>query len=188
MRTFENAGEFERAVEQLIGPALADAGLRAQLASSVEKAEVELRKEADGASGEGLNLRLGRFVLRDEDVPVIETIGIATTAALALLVPGVIVAGAIITAVSGFAGLVWKGWRNGAMLSPDEIAVLGLLQIHGPLELEELHRLGTARDPPLSPETVDRALASLREVEMRDGDLVSFIRDDESGLLRARAA
>lgn len=187
MRTFETADQFETAVAETLGPAGMDEDLKRQLAAGVQNAELAYRGEAAGDTGEGFNLRLGRFVMRDEDLPVVQAIGIATAAALALLTPGVLVAGALITAVSGFAGLVWKGWRDGAMLTPNEIAVLGLLQLHGPVTTEELHRLGAARNPPLAPETIDRALASLREMEMRDGDIVSFIREDGSGLLRARA-
>ena len=185
MRTFETAEEFQSAVAEALPPI--DEDLRRQLALGVENAELEYRKDSAEHQGEGLNLRLGRFVMRDEDLPVVQAIGIATAAALALLTPGVIVAGAIVTAVSGFAGLVWKGWRDGAMMTPNEIAVLGLLQLHGPVTAEELRRLGAARNPPLAPETIDRALASLGEMEMRDGDIVSFIREDGAGLLRARA-
>lgn len=187
MRTFETADEFETAVAEAMAAAPIDEDLRRRIAASVQDAELDYRRETAGSAGAGLNLRLGRFVMRDEDLPVVEAIGIATTAALALMTPGVLVAGAIVTAVSGFAALVWKGWRNGAMLTPDQIAVLGLVKLNGPVKAEELHRLGAARNPPLASETIDRALASLREVEMRDGDIVSFLREDGSGLIQAKA-
>lgn len=160
--------------------------LREAVAASIRDAEVELR--AEPATGlEGLNLRLGRFVLREEDLPIAEAITLAASTAVALLAPGVVVAGAIITAVGSFSTLAWKAWRKGARLSPREIAVLGLIKLHGPLSDEELVALAAKANPPLPPQLVASALASLGDVEMRDGDIVSLIRKDASGRLVARA-
>jgi hypothetical protein len=185
MQTFESAREFSSALEEAMRPALADDELRRQLAATLESTETELRAQAAGASDEGLNLRLGRFFLREEDLPIVESIGIASTAALALLAPGVLVAGVVITALSSFAGLVWKAWRNGAMMSPREIAVLALIELHGPIEPDALKALAARADPPLAPETVDYALERLQDMEMRDGDIVSLVRQDDSGRLLA---
>ena len=187
MRTFETAADFEAAVDEAMRPILADAEMRRQLAAGMEQAEGELRGEADPNSDDGLNLRLGRFVLREEDLPVVEAIGVVSAAAVALLAPAAVAAGMIVTAVSSFAAMTWKAWRKGARLAPNEIKVLGLLKIHGPLAAEELRRLALEVDPGLTPDIVDRALASLGDVEMRDGDIVSLIRTDASGRLCARA-
>lgn len=186
MRTFTTAAEFGAALDEAMLPGLADTDMRRQLAAGLEKAEVELREEADPDSGEGLNLRIGRFVLREEDLPVVEAIGIVSAAAVALLAPAAVAAG-IIAVVGNFAAMTWKAWRKGARLSPNEIKILGLLEIHGPLDAEELLRLAAQIDPGLTPETVDRALATLGDVEMRDGDIVSLVRVDASGRLCARA-
>lgn len=186
MRTLATAEEFGTAIDDAMRPALADDSLREALAASIRDAETELRAEPSEFS-EGLNLRLGRFVLRDDDLPVAEAIAIAASTAVALLAPGVVVAGALITAVGGFSTLAWKAWRKGARLSPREIAVLGLVQVHGPLSPEELVDLAAKADPTLTPEAVSAAMSTLSDVEMRDGDIVSLIRKDASGRLVARA-
>lgn len=185
MRTFDSADEFATAVGATMRTALADESLLQPLAEGLGQAEEELRAEGPD-SEDGFNLRVGRFFLREEDLPVIETIGIATTAAIALLAPGVVVAGVIISAAGSFAGLVWKAWRNGAMLTPEQIAVLGLVRFHGPIGRDPLVALAAKSEPPLAPEAVDRALIALHEAEMRDGDIVALVDFDDEGRVRAR--
>lgn len=186
MRTLETANEFGAAIDEAMRPALADPVLREALAASIRDAETDLRAEPADAS-EGLNLRLGRFVLRDEDLPIAESIALAASTAVTLLAPGVVVAAAVITAVASFSTLAWKAWRKGARLSPREITVLGLVNMHGPLTDDELLALAAKAEPALTPQDVASALASLGDVEMRDGDIVSLVRKDTSGRLVARA-
>jgi hypothetical protein len=186
MRTLATAEEFGAAIDEAMRPAVADPALREAVAASIRDAETELRAEPSD-SAEALSLRVGRFVLREEDLPIAESIALAASTAVALLAPGVVVAAAVITAIGSFSTLAWKAWRKGARLSPREITVLGLVKMHGPLSDEELVALAGKADPALAPEAVASALASLGDVEMRDGDIVSLIRKDASGRLVARA-
>ncbi|HEX8621247.1 MAG TPA: hypothetical protein VF718_04690 [Allosphingosinicella sp.] len=186
MRTLATADEFGAAIDEAMRPALADPALREALAASIRDAENELRAEPSEASA-GLNLRLGHFVLRDEDLPVAEAIALAASTAVTLLAPGVLVAAAVITAVGSFSTLAWKAWRKGARLSSREITILGLLKVNGPLTDEELAALAAKADPALTPQAVAASLASLGDVELRDGDIVSLVRKDASDRFVARA-
>jgi len=127
MRSFETEQEFLDAVAQALPDDTHTDGLlsRAVLAG-VHEADVGARQTGP-AEARGLNLRLKGWVLRNEDLPVIEGIGIVGAAATASLAPGGIAAAAVITAVTSFSAMCWKAWRKGAPLSRSEIAVLGFL-------------------------------------------------------------
>ncbi len=182
MQTFASKTEFLDAVSgQWVG---LPSELSAALEAGVGEGETAVREARPGAEA-GLELRLKGWVLRTEDIPVVEAIGIVGTALGAVLVPGGIAAAAVITAVSGFAALCWKAWRKGAPLSKDEIAVLGLLQVLGPMELGELQEKAVERIVGLSADGAVRALQSLTDVMLRDGQVVELVRQDASGRWRA---
>jgi uncharacterized protein YceH (UPF0502 family) len=96
------------------------------------------------------------------------------------------VAGAVVTALSSFAAMAWKAWRKGARLTRAEVAVLGFLEVEGPMTDEELVAKASAALEGITPLDVERAIQTLQDVELRDGDLVSLIRRDAAGLWRAR--
>lgn len=185
MRSFETEAEFTIAINAAMrSDAIPDA-VRAALIAGVAKGEAEARATPPEANGT-LNLRLGGWVLRETDIPVTEMIAIVGAATIAALAPGVIAAGAVVTALTGFATLAWKTWRRGATLSKPEIAVLGFLQIQGPMTLDELKAKAPAAIPDVTATDVERAIASLQGVELRDGNIVELIRKDAAGQWRSR--
>ena len=115
-----------------------------------------------------------------------ELIGVVGAAAAAALAPGAIVAAAVVTTLSSFAALVWKAWRKGAKLTKAEVAILGFLEVQGPMSEEDLLAKAPAALEGLSTVDVKRAIQTLQDVELRDGDIVALIRRDASGLWRAR--
>lgn len=183
MQTFSTEAEFAGAIDASLAALPAD--IRTALSAGIATGDTEARDTEPDDNG-ALNLRLGSWVLREQDVPVTELIGIVGVAVTAALAPGVIAAGAIVTALSAFAALSWKAWRKGAKLSKPELAVLGFLQVQGPMTLDELKARAVAALPDLGPTDIDRAIATLQDVELRDGDIVELIRKDAAGLWRAR--
>src|SRR5262245_32519222 len=126
MRTYANESEFVGAIDASLQAHVTSEEIRRALTSGIGGAEVDSR--TDRAKSDGtLNLRLKSWVLRDQDMPVTELIGIVGAAATAALAPGVIAAGAVVAALSAFAKLAWQTWRKGATLSKAEVAVLGFL-------------------------------------------------------------
>lgn len=184
MQTFATEAEFSEAIRGTLEDIDIAPEWREALTAGIGQGEVESRTtaEADGT----LNLRIGGWVLREQDIPVTEIIGIVGVAATATVGAGVIAAGAVITALTAFATLTWKTWRRGAKLSKAEIAVLGFLEVHGPTSTAELKAKATSALSDLSAADIDRALKSLRDVELRDGNIVELIRQDASGLWRSR--
>ena len=186
MRQFETEGEFVEALSQEWGGQVLGADLRAALSAGVSQAEADVRQSGE-ANEAGLNLKLKGWVLRTNDMPVVEAIGIVAAAVTAATGPAGIAAAGIITAVSSFAAMCWKAWRKGAPLSRNEIALLGFLQVHGPLTEEELVSMATAQLPNFTADDVRKSLQSLGDVELRDGDIVELVRRDASGRWRAKA-
>lgn len=186
MRKYETQDEFLDDVEKkwCVSGSPPDAVLQA-LRGGVQVAETDIREAETPADG-SLNLRLSNWILRDEDLPVLETIGVVSTVVTAALAPGLIATAAVLTALSSFATVCWKTWRKGAQLSKDEIAVLGFLQVHGPMDLQELQDKASAAVDDLSKNDVALTLQSLTDVELRDGNIIELVRKDASGRWRAR--
>jgi hypothetical protein len=186
MRSFETEQEFLDAVAQALpDDTLAGSPLSRAVIAGVREADVGARQGGPADAG-GLNLRLKGWVLRNDDLPVVEAIGIVGAAATAALAPGGIAVAAVVTAVTSFAAMCWKAWRKGAPLSRSEIAVLGFLEINGPMDEEELAQKASAQLKDFSAEEVRKALRTLTDVELRDGEIVSLVRKDASGRWRAR--
>jgi len=155
------------------------------LRSGISEADDDLRKEENPAEN-ALGLRVGAWIIRPEDLPVLEAISVGAAAATAVLGPGGMTAAAVVTAVSGFAALCWKAWRKGATLSTDEVAVLGFLKVHGPLSMEDLKAMAAAQLKDMTAERVELAMKSLGEVELLNGELVDLVRKDPSGRWKVR--
>jgi hypothetical protein len=185
MPEFATNAEFAAAIDSALASAGAGNAIRAALVAGVDQGEQDHRsgtRLADGA----LNLRTGNWVLRGKDMPVIELIGIVGAAAAAALGPAAF-APALVAALTSFASLCWKSWRKGAVLSKSEIAVLGFIEVHGPLGLEALRAKASAALS-LSPTEIDNAVLTLQETQLRDGDVVPLIRKDAAGQWRACTA
>lgn len=184
MQSFATNEQFKTAIDTRLVAAGAADNIRAALVAGIDKGETEHRVEARNADG-SLNLQISNWVLRGTDIPVLELIGIVGAAATAALAPGAIAAGIVVTALTSFAALCWKTWRKGAALSKAEVAVLGFIEVHGPISLADLETKA-AGTLDLTATDIDNAVLTLQQVEMRDGDVVALIRKDAAGQWRAR--
>ncbi len=185
MRHFDTEGEFVEALTEKWAEEAPGADLLAALSAGVSQAETDVRRDG-GGTGAGLDFRLKGWVLRTEDMPVVEAIGIVGAVATAAAVPGGIAAAAVITALTSFAAMCWKAWRKGAPLSRNEIALLGFLELQGPMTEEELVAKAISQLPDMTADDVRKSLQSLGDVELRDGSIVELVRRDASGRWRAR--
>jgi hypothetical protein len=188
MRQFNSEGEFLAALGDPWVHQPGGAELRAALSAGISQAETEVRQDGDGSDDAALDLRLKGWVLRTEDMPVAEAIGIVAAALTAATGPVGITAAAVVTAVSSFAALCWKAWRKGAPLSRNEIALLGLLRLHGPMTEDDLASKAVAQFPEMTPGDVMKNLQSLGDVNLRDGTVVTLVRRDASGRWVAQGA
>ena len=186
MQKFSKQSDFLDAAMTHVQPGTAGGAVFEALRSGISEADGELRKEAH-ATDSALGLRVGAWIIRSEDIPVLEAISIGAAAATAVAGPVGLTAAAVVTAVSGFATLCWKAWRKGATLSKDEVAVLGFLQVHGPLSVEDLKTMAASQLKDMTAERVELAMKSLGEVELLSGELVDLVRKDASGRWKVRS-
>jgi hypothetical protein len=183
-QTFETPEAFSHAIDSKLTASAASDALRSAIVSGIDQGEAEHRGETQAADG-ALNLRIGGWVLRGQDTPILELIGIVAAAATAAVVPGAILAVPIITAVSSFATLCWKAWRKGAPLTKPEVAVLGFIGVHQPIDQADLlTKMHGTLD--LTDDQIAKAFKTLQEVMLRDGSVVSLIRKDAADQWRTQ--
>ncbi len=183
-QTFATPEAFSHAIDSTLTPSAASAQLRSAIVAGIGQGEAEHRGEQQATDG-ALNLRIGGWVLRGQDTPVLELIGIVAAAATAAVVPGAILAVPIITAVSSFATLCWKTWRKGAPLTRPEVAVLGFIGVNQPIgESDLLARMHGALN--LTDEQIANAFKTLQQVMLRDGSVVALIRKDAADQWRTQ--
>jgi len=183
MQIYNTELEFLNTFEQVWQAQGVDHNLLVAIKVGVQNAdndERDVKSHSDGS----LNLRVKGWVIRNEDIPMIEAIGIAVTAATAALGPGGLVMMATISATTSFAALCWKAWCKGVSLTQKEIAVLGFLEIHGPMELDELAKKASSNMKDISADEIVKTVQSLTDVEFRDGKVVELVRRDASGRWR----
>lgn len=181
MDLFETEADFLQAVRMRVPAAIREDFAEA-VVLGVGASEHELHEDErpDG----GLNLRVGTWVMRDVDIPVIEAIAMVGGAIVALATPGPLAVASLVAGVTAFAKLAWSTWRKSAKLSKDEIALIGLLQMNGPVTLENLQDLAARLFPHMSKDNVTANLSSLTDVELIDGNTVEVVRRDASGRWR----
>ncbi len=186
-KQFETSADFSKAIDSALSASTTSDALRAALVAGVDQGEAEQRASAPPPADGALNLRISNWILRGQDMPILELIGIVGAAATAALAPGAIAAAAIVTALTSFATLCWKTWRKGAPLSKPEIAVLGFVQVHGPItDADLLAKMHGTLD--LSDADITNAVQTLQQVQLRDGSVVALIRKDPAGQWRPQTS
>src|SRR5215472_2416017 len=118
--TYETQGEFLDAVSAVLDDDGASGDLQSALLSGIAIADDDLRtgKQAEALA---LNLKVGTWVIRDDDVPVIQALGAIAAAVAASLATGGLALPSVAVAVTAFADLCWRAWRKGARLTESEL-------------------------------------------------------------------
>jgi hypothetical protein len=181
--TFANEEEFRQAVSAGLG-ATAPAGLVDTLSAAVVMGEKEWRAVPARPGETALNLKVGRFIIRDEDLPFIETIGTVATTLAGAGTAASLTAAALIPAITGLATIAWNLWRRGLVLSRDELALLGLLRSTDTISSDKLLTLARSAGLNVDSKVLEHALKRLTAVTTRDGTEIHLAKQ-EDGLWRA---
>lgn len=187
-QTFSDRSTFEAAIEarfaKLVPPELASS-----LAHGVIGGEAAWRAEPARPGETALNLRIGRYLIRDDDLPIIETIGTAASALAATGATGGIALPTLIPALTGLATLAWKLWRKGTKLTREDLALIAVLQRHDAGTAEQLLPLAQAAGVEvLTKEALEAKLRRLGDLETRDGTVIKLAKRAEDGTWRAALA
>jgi hypothetical protein len=182
-KTFANEEEFRQAISADIG-ATAPAGLVDTLSAAVVTGEQMWRAVPERLGETALNLKVGRFIIRDEDLPFIETIGTVATTLAGAGTAASLTAAALIPAITGLATIAWNLWRRGLVLSRDELALLGLLRSADTISSDNLLTLARSAGLSIDSKALEHALQRLTDATTRDGTEVHLTKQ-ENGLWRA---
>jgi len=164
-----------------------DPAIAAALSGGVVEAETERRAEPVLPGDTALNVRLGGFVIRDDDLPFLDALSAVATAVAASAATAGVASPLIIAALTSVAKLCWNVWRKGTMLNATQVLAIGLLRAHGPLELAKLTDLARQKQPDIDLATMKATLRSLNELELNDGRIVALATVDASDTWRAHA-
>jgi hypothetical protein len=184
--TYVNQDEFLDGVSSVLDEDGADGDLTSALLVGFAAADRDLRTIEGGSEALALNLKVGGWVIRDDDVPVIQALGAIAAAVAASFATGGVALPSVAIAVTAFADLCWRAWRKGARLTEPELAVYGFLAAQGPLSEEALRARLAENERGVSSETLSATLRHLTAFDLSDGRVVALAAKEEDGLWRAR--
>lgn len=145
-------------------------------------ADTDLREEPRTSSS--LDMRIGSWFIRDDDLPVFEALAAAITIASSLVTGGLSLAIAL-PALSSLAGSTWKVWRKGGRFSDEQMIVLTLIESQGPISFDQLVEALDANEYELASAEVRRILMALGKVELADGTTAEVVREKSPGVWKA---
>jgi hypothetical protein len=181
LETYENRDAFEEAVAARLDEHVTVGEFRDVLARGIAAANEALQpSDAQGRTAE-LQLRVGRWFLRDDDLPFFETLAAVGPIVATLVATGGIALPAAVAAMASLAGGTWRVWRKGGELTREQMAVLGTLESQGPLDRGQVEaRLAEAGEH----FDVLAVLDQLQDVELVDGTAVALVRRNPDGRWR----
>lgn len=184
-RTYQTKDAFLDAVSCALDAQGISSDLRSTLLSGIGVADDKLRSEAAESTEAGLNLKLGAWVIRDDDLPIFAALNTVAVAVAASLVSGGLAWPLVATSLTGLAELCWRAWRKGAQLSEIQVAVYGFMRAHGPLTVEALADLLHASGQPIPLATLRSTLHGLTQIDLNSGNVVALAKEGHDHLWHA---
>jgi hypothetical protein len=184
--TYVTQGDFLGGISSVLDEEGAASDLQVALLSGIASADHDLRTVGDDSAALALDLKVGGWVIRDDDVPIIQALSAIAGAVAASIATGGLALPSVAIAVTGLADLCWRAWRKGARLTEPELAVYGFLAASGPMNEETLGTRLAADDRGVSSETLAATLRHLSAFDLTDGNVVALVAKDTDGLWRAR--
>ncbi|HYR85656.1 MAG TPA: hypothetical protein VE422_16320 [Terriglobia bacterium] len=177
LSTYKTKDDFLGAVSSHLEKQESQANIRSALLTGISAAEDDLRNESREES-QAFHLKLGSWVIRDDDIPIFESFNsMATAVALTLTTAG-IAWPAVAAALTALANICWRVWRRGAHLSSRQISVYGFLKAQGPMTLIALADCLKKAGKDLTQEDVASTLESLSEIELNNGQIIKLASKD----------
>ncbi len=179
---FDSREDFAGAVSERVAASTLTEELQRSMVEAILAAEDELRSSPVPSSD--LNLRIGHWFLRTEDLPFLDSVG-AAAAFAAAAVGGAALAPAAIAAAAAFVGIVWRIWRRGGRLSDDQVAILATLNSRGPMTQNKLLAQVKEQGLQVTPQHLVDALRDLEDFEFNNGVTAPLVRQLDDARWRA---
>jgi hypothetical protein len=178
LSTYKTKDEFLSAVSAHLEKEESQGKVSSALLSGVSSAEDDFRNEARAEDSQAFHLKLGAWVIRDDDLPIFEAVSsMGTALALSLTTAGIAWPAAA-AALSQIANMCWRVWRRGAHLTAPEVAVYGFLEAQGPMTVSALTEGLKKAGKDLAQNDVASALQSLSEIELNNGQIIKLASRD----------
>ena len=183
--TYKTKDDFLGAVSSHLHAPESQPDIRSALLTGISSAEDDLRSESRDEKSQAFHLKLGSWVIRDNDIPIFEAVNSAATAIALTLTTAGIAWPAVATALTALANICWRMWRKGAHLSSRQISVYGLLREQGPLTLAALVDSLKKSGEDFTQQDVTSTLDSLSEIELNDGQIIKLVSKDSNEYWKA---
>ncbi|HXN89515.1 MAG TPA: hypothetical protein VN890_09210 [Methylocella sp.] len=177
--------EFLDAISTKLQEQGSSAEIRSALLSGVSSADEVLRDEERDQDSQAFHLKLGSWVVRDDDLPIFQALNATAAAVAVTLTTGGVAGPAVAAALTSLADLCWRMWRKGGRLSQRQVSVYGFLRALGPTTAEALLPHLEKGDKDISPKVLTSVLQGLTEIELNDGRLVALASKDTNELWKA---
>jgi hypothetical protein len=178
LSTYQTKADFLTAVSAHLPPRDSQANIRSALLSGISSAEDDLREQARIDDSQAFHLKLGSWIIRDDDLPIFEAVSAMATAVTLTLTTAGIAWPAIAAALSQIANMCWRVWRRGARLSGPQVTAYGFLKAQGPLTVDALTEVLNKAGKNITQADVASTLRSLSEIELNTGQIVKLASKD----------
>lgn len=184
VKSFSNRGDFLAAVAEAVSENDNRPETREAILEGVGRADDALAQWQE-QDNPGQEFRMGRWFIRNDDLPFLQLIGAIASVFIAISATGGVAAAAFVGPISNFAAACWQLKRKGTTLSREQVAVLGVLHaIRGGTVDQVVAKLVPAGYP-LEKQEVEGALFSMASLELYDGSVVAIVRQDPDKKWRA---
>src|SRR5215471_7457669 len=114
LSTFRSKEDFLAAISSRLDSQQTSPDVCSALVAGIASADDTLRQNAKDSKGQTLNLKIGSWVIRDDDLPLFQALNTASAAIILSFTTGGLAWPAMGSALSSFANLCWQCWRKGA--------------------------------------------------------------------------
>ena len=182
VKTFSNREEFLTAVAATLPAKETEA--REAVLDGIRQADESLAQWQD-RDNPGHELRLGRWFIRNDDLPFLQLLGAVASVLIAMSATGGIAAAAMVGPISNFAGACWQLKRKGTTLSEEQVSVLGVLHTIPSGTVDQIMDKLIAAGRSFDQRDVEVTLYSMAALELYDGSVVAIVRQDTGKRWRA---
>jgi len=180
LSTYRTKDDFLTGVSAQLDAQGTDVNIRSALVAGISAADDELRNGNRGDQAQAFHLRVGSWVIRDDDLPLFEGVNSMAAAVTVSLSSAGLDWPAVAAALTAIANICWRVWRKGARLTRRQISVYGFLKANGPMPIAPLTAALNKGGKDFSEQDVASTLKSLAELELNDGQIVALASEDAS--------
>jgi hypothetical protein len=183
-KNFATQQDFLLAVEESLHPSEYPPEIREALIHGVTQGDNALAQWEE-QDNPGQELRLGRWFIRNDDFPFFQLLGAVAAGLVVLAATSGVAASALVAPIANLAAACWQVKRKGATLTPEQVAALGILNVHQGATVEQIANKLAATGRTVSEKEVLVTLRSLASLELYDGSTVAIVRCDDGDKWRA---